>query len=97
MLYLVAVLACAFFFGRGPGILASVLSVLSFDYFLVAPRFTLTVANSQYLLTFFGLFVISLVVSGLAGQIRAQVDASRQREDHTASLYTLSQELTDTL
>ena len=33
MLYLVAVLACAFFFGRGPGILASVLSVLSFRLF----------------------------------------------------------------
>jgi two-component system sensor histidine kinase KdpD len=95
MLYLVAVMACAFFFGRGPGILATLLSVLSFDYFMVAPRFSLTVANSQYLLTFFGLFVISLVVSGMAGQIRAQVDASRQREDHTASLYTLSQELTN--
>lgn len=95
MLYLVAVMACAFFYGRGPGIMASILSVLSFDYFMVAPRFSLTVANSQYLLTFFGLFVTSLVVSGLAGQIRAQVDASRQREDHTASLYSLSQELTN--
>ncbi len=31
----------------------------------------------------------------LAGQIRSQVNASRQREDHTASLYTLSQELTN--
>jgi two-component system sensor histidine kinase KdpD len=95
MLYLVAVMACAFYFGRGPGIVASVLSVLSFDYFMVAPRFSLTVANTEYLLTFFGLFVISLVVSGLAGQIRSQVNASRQREDHTASLYTLSQELTN--
>lgn len=96
MFYLVAVMACSFFFGRGPGILASVLSVLAFDYFMVAPRFSLSVADSQYLLTFFGLFVTSLVVSGLAGQIRAQVDASRQREDHTSSLYTLSQELTNT-
>ena len=95
MLYLVAVMACAFYFGRGPGIVASVLSVLSFDYFMVTPRFSLTVADTEYLLTFFGLFVISLVVSGLAGQIRAQVNASRQREDHTASLYTLSQELTN--
>ncbi len=95
MLYLVAVMACAFYFGRGPGILATILGVLSFDYFMVAPRFTLTVADSQYLLTFVGFFVISLVVSGLAGKVRTQVKASIQREDQTASLYTLSQELTN--
>ena len=95
MLYLVAVMACAFYYGRGPGILATILGVLSFDYFMVAPRFTLTVADTQYLLTFLGFFIISLVVSGLAGKVRTQVNASIQREDQTASLYTLSQELTN--
>jgi two-component system sensor histidine kinase KdpD len=95
MLYMVAVMACAFFLGRGPAVLASVVSVLAFDYFMVAPRFSLTIADTQYLLTFFGFFIISLVVSSLVGKIRAQVDASRQREELISALFNLSQELTE--
>jgi two-component system sensor histidine kinase KdpD len=95
MLYLVAVMACAFYLGRGPAILASITSVLAFDYFMVTPRFSLTIADTQYLLTFLGLFIAGLVISSLVGKIRGQVDASHQREELISALYNLSQELTE--
>lgn len=93
MIYMLAVTACAFYLGRGPAIFASVLGVLLFDYFMVAPRLSFSVYDTQYLLTFMGLLITGLVVSGLAGRVKAQVTASLQREDHTAALYQLSQEL----
>jgi K+-sensing histidine kinase KdpD len=52
MLYLVGVVGVALKFGRKPAILASFLSVLAFDFFLVPPYHSLTVEDTQYLLTF---------------------------------------------
>jgi len=94
MLYLAAVVAAALFLGRGPAILASLLSVLTFDYFLVEPRLSFTVADSQYLLTFLGLLMVGLVISNSAALLRDQVLALRSREAHLNALNSLSRELT---
>ncbi len=94
MLYLAAVVLAAVFLGRGPAILASLLSVLTFDFFLVEPRLSLSVADTQYLLTFFGLLAVGLVISTTVTQLRTQVEIVRQREAHTAALNSLSQDLT---
>jgi two-component system, OmpR family, sensor histidine kinase KdpD len=94
MFYLAAVVLVAVFLGRGPSILASILSVLAFDFFLVEPRLSLTVADTQYLLTFFGLLAVGLVISTTVAQLRNQVEIIRQREAHTAALNSLSQDLT---
>ena len=94
MLYLAAVVVSAAFLGRGPAILASVLSVLTFDFFLVQPRLSFSVADTQYLLTFFGLLAVGLVISTTVAQLRSQVEIVRQREANTAALNSLSQDLT---
>jgi two-component system sensor histidine kinase KdpD len=94
MLYLAAVVVAALFLGRGPAILASLLSVLTFDFFLVEPRLSFTVADSQYLLTFMGLLMVGLVISNSAALLRDQVQALRSREAHLDALNSLSRELT---
>jgi len=94
MLYLAAVVVAALFLGRGPAILASLLSVLTFDFFLVEPRLSFTVADSQYLLTFLGLLMVGLVISNSAALLRDQVQALRSREAHLNALNSLSRELT---
>jgi two-component system sensor histidine kinase KdpD len=38
--------------GRGPSLLAASLAVAAFDFFFVPPRFTFSIANARYLLTF---------------------------------------------
>jgi two-component system, OmpR family, sensor histidine kinase KdpD len=79
MLYLVAVVFSAVFLGRGPSILASVVSVFAFDYFFVDPRFSFSVSDTQYLLTFAGLLVVGLIISSSASHLRDQVDILRKK------------------
>ncbi|MGB8251961.1 MAG: sensor histidine kinase KdpD [Anaerolineaceae bacterium] len=94
MLYLACTVVAAIFLGRGPALLTSILGVLAFDFFLVPPYNTLAVSDAQYLLTFIGLFVVSLVVSTLTARTREQADAAIQREAQTATLYSLGHDLT---
>jgi two-component system sensor histidine kinase KdpD len=65
MLYLLGVIFAAAKLGRGPGVLLSFVSVAAFDFFFVPPRFSLSVSDTQYLLTFFGMLLTSLVISHL--------------------------------
>ncbi len=93
MIYLAAVVVAAVYLGGGPAILASVLSVLAFDFFFVDPRYTFVVADTQYILTFAGLLIVGVVISTLTAQAREQADAAMQRETETAALYELSRDL----
>jgi len=67
--------------------------VLAFDFFFVPPRLTLVVSNSEYLLTFLALLVVSLVISNLAVRVREQAESAQRREAQTAELYALSRDL----
>ncbi len=93
MVYLLAVVLAAMYLGRGPAILASILSVLVFDYFFVPPRLTLSVEDTEYLLTFAGLLLVGIVISYLTASAREQAEAASQREAETAALYALSRDL----
>lgn len=83
-------------YGFGPGILSSILSVMVFDFFFVAPYFTFSVNDAQYLVTFGVMLAIAIVISTLSHRIRQQADMSRQREQRTETLYRLSQSLAST-
>ncbi len=93
MLYLLGVLVVAAYLGRGPAVLASILSVLSYDYFFVEPYLTLAVSDPRELVTFVVLLVTALVTGTLTVMIREQAEAARQGEQRTATLYAMSREL----
>jgi two-component system sensor histidine kinase KdpD len=93
MIFLLGVLFVAARFGRGPGILASLLGVLAFDVFFVPPYFRLAVSDTQYVITFAVMLAISLVISALTARIREQVQAAIGRERRTESLHRLSRQL----
>lgn len=97
MLYLVGVVGVALKFGRKPAILASFLSVLAFDFFLVPPYHSLTVEDTQYLLTFFIMLVVSLLISTLTANLRYQVRISRYRERRSSALFEISRDLSAAL
>jgi two-component system sensor histidine kinase KdpD len=94
MLYLLVVVITALRLGRGPAIMASILSVLAFDFFFVPPRITFAVSDTQYFITFASLLIVGVVISTLASRARDQAEAARRRETHTAALYELSRDLT---
>jgi two-component system sensor histidine kinase KdpD len=93
MLYLASTVISAIYLGRGPSLLVAVTGVLAFDYFLVPPYFTFAVSDTQYLITFLVLFVVSLVISSLTARVREQAEAAIQREKQTSALYSLSRDL----
>jgi two-component system sensor histidine kinase KdpD len=93
MIYLLAVLTTALFFGRGPSVLASVLGVIVFDFFFVPPLFSFAVGDVQYVITFGVMLVVGLVISQLTIDAREQAGRSVERERRMASLYALSQAL----
>jgi two-component system sensor histidine kinase KdpD len=94
MLYLASTVIAAIFLGRGPALLITILGVLAFDFFLVPPYMTFAVTDTQYLLTFIGLFVVGLVISTLTARTREQAEAAIQREAQTSALYNLGRDLT---
>ena len=97
MPYLAAVVIAAVYVGRGPATFAAILSVLSFDFFFVPPHLTFAVSDTEYLLTFLGLFVVGVVISTLAARVRKQAEAAAVREAQTAALYAFSRDLASAL
>jgi two-component system, OmpR family, sensor histidine kinase KdpD len=93
IIFLAAVLISALRWGLGPSIYTAFLSVLSYDYFFVYPVHTLSVASPEDLLALVAFLGVAALTSNLAARIRAQADASRQRENRTAALYALSQQV----
>jgi two-component system sensor histidine kinase KdpD len=93
MVYLLAVVIAAVYLGRGPAIFASLLGVLAFDFLFVTPYFTFAVSDTQYIITFTGLFLVGIVISQLAARASEQAQAAREREAETAELYDLSRDL----
>jgi len=93
MLYLLGTVLVAIRFGRGPSVVASVLSVVLFDFLFVQPVYSFAVSDAQYLITFAVMLATGLVISNLAARGRRQASVARQRERRSGELYALSREL----
>lgn len=93
MLYLLVIVFISVRFGRQPGIFAVIISILSFDFFFVEPKFSFSVSDVQYLLTFAVLIVVSLIINNLAVGLRFQAQSARRREQQAKSMSQLSQGL----
>ncbi|MGF6634167.1 DUF4118 domain-containing protein [Paraburkholderia tuberum] len=93
MLYLLGVIFTAVKLGRGPGVVLSFASVAAFDFFFVPPRMSLSVSDTQYLLTFFGMLLTSLVISHLTSSLRHEASVARRREQRTGAMYEMAREL----
>ena len=93
MVYLLGVVFTASRTGRGPTLVATLLSVAAIDFFFIPPYYTFAVRDVKYLITFVVMFVVAFVISRLTLRVREQADAARLRERRTAALYNLSREL----
>jgi two-component system sensor histidine kinase KdpD len=96
MVYLLAVMATATGCGRGPAVLVSVLSVLAFDFCFVPPRYSFTVDEAQYFVTFAVMLVVALVISHLAFRLRQEAETARRQERQAAAMHGLSRQLAGT-
>ncbi len=97
MLFLLVVVLVAVRFGRGPSVLATCVSVASFDFFFVPPRFTFAVTDFQYLITFVVMLVVGLITGHLTADLRFQARVASHREQRSRALYEFARELSGAL
>lgn len=93
MAYLLAVVYCAFRFGRREAMLTSAISVVALNFFFIPPRYTLAVANPEYLITLAALLLVSMVVSGLATRLKVESAQAQLRERRARQLHALANNL----
>src|SRR5258708_17916373 len=87
MLYLLAVMATAVAFGRGPAIFASIAAFLTFDWFFVEPLHQFTVSDPNEWVSLL-LFLLTATVTGqLAAGQRQRAREAQQREREAVVLY----------
>lgn len=93
MLYLIAVVMAAVWWGRSPAIWASILGVACFDLIFIPPYYLFAVSDAEYLLTFLAFLGTGFVTGNLASRVREQARTAQRREAQTAAQYELSRAL----
>ena len=93
MVYLLGVVFMAARVGREASILTSILSVAAFDFLFVTPTYNFSVADAQYLVTFFIMLLVGLIISHLTSNVRFQAKIASHRERRANVLYALSKDL----
>ncbi len=79
--------------GRGPMILAALISALSWDYYFIPPRFTFHIGRVEDVLMLFVFFIVAMVSGVLTSRLRTQQKLLTIRETRTNALYNLLKEL----
>jgi signal transduction histidine kinase len=99
--YLIIVLILASFRGLFPALLASILSLLTFDFFFTPPLYTLNNYNDPNSLFASGMFLFAaIVVSCVTSSQRRRSDQASRREQELAALrerHRLARELHDSV
>ena len=93
MFFIIPIIISSLISGRKAGILASLLAVLSYDFFLTHPYFSFSVSDVRLIPTFAVLFIVGIITSLLADTVKKQVEYTRQREIFTSALYDFSRDL----
>jgi len=87
MLYLLAVLATAVAYGRGPAVFASIVAFLTFDWFFVDPIHHFTVSDPEEWVSLLFFLVTAIVTGQLAAGQRQRAREAQQREREAVVLY----------
>ena len=91
-IYLIATIAGALFFGIGPSLAASVVSLLTFDYLFVEPRREFTMYHAHDVVNAVIFFFTSVVVSQLVKTTRGQNIALQARLKRISLIEEMSKE-----
>jgi two-component system sensor histidine kinase KdpD len=93
MIYLAGVVFVAARIGMGPSFLASVASVLSFNFVFTRPYYSLDVYDNRYYATFAFMLATSLLVGSLTARQGQNARLAQRGEQETQILYELARGL----
>jgi two-component system sensor histidine kinase KdpD len=90
---LLAVLLIAIYIGRGPALVAAIISAISWNYLFIDPRFTFAISKVEDIILFGLYFVIAIFTGNLTARLRTQERQARYNAERTTALYTLAHEI----
>ncbi len=91
--YLLVILALASTRSLYAAILASLLAVLAFDFFLISPTYTFVVITIEDLMTLVVFLATAIITGQLAVSLRRRAEEARRSERELRVLYEQAQEL----
>lgn len=89
LLYLLVVLGLASTRGRYAAIIASLVAVFSFDYFLVPPLYTFSIGAFEEWLALFVFLLTAIITGQLASALKQRAEEASYRESEMRILYEL--------
>ncbi|TGE35143.1 sensor histidine kinase KdpD [Desulfosporosinus fructosivorans] len=94
MVYILSVLVVSrITMGYFYGIVASILSVIAFNFFFTVPYYTLNTIQPGYPITFVIMFLVAFITSALTVRIKIQARLAVEREHRTGVLYEINKKL----
>lgn len=96
MVYLLSIIIVASSGEQGPSLLASIVSVVVFEFFFIPPFFSFSFSHLEYFFTLAVLVIVSQIVTHLNYIERRQAEAARFSEQQISALYKLSYQLAST-
>lgn len=90
LIYLLIVLELALTMGSGPSTAMAVVSFVLFDFLFIPPFHTLTIADTDHVLTVFVYLGVAIVTSQLVARVRSRTEVAIREQRRTAMLYELN-------
>jgi two-component system sensor histidine kinase KdpD len=93
LIFVLPVVIAAVSFGWGPALAAAVAGVLAFNFFLIAPRYSLNVTDPANIWALILLLITAAIVSAVAAQSRRSAVEAWNAADQATALQALGQSL----
>ena len=93
LMFVLPVVIAAVSFGWGPSLAAAVTAVLAFNFFLIAPRYTLRVDDPENLWALILLLLTAAIVSAVAAQSRRRALEALKSAEQATALQALARSL----
>ena len=92
-IYLLAIVPIAGGYGTWPGVLASLVAFLTYDFLFTAPRFTFNVTNGQEWLSLLLFLVVAVVIGRLAALQAERTSEADRRAREAQAMFGISRAL----
>ena len=93
MIFLASVLTSGLVFGLRPALLAAGVAILSYNFFFLAPKFSLSIGHPGDVLTFVIFLAVAAATGWLSGRVRDQARLAARRAAAVTALLAASRRL----
>ncbi|MEQ1490374.1 MAG: DUF4118 domain-containing protein, partial [Terricaulis sp.] len=95
MSFLLSVILAAIFFGQRVALVTAIFAALSYNFYLVEPRYTFGFAGYEDVFTLLVFISTAVLIGGLAGNLHDQRERAREQVRVLSGLFTVSRSMAE--